>query len=300
MNRKSLALVTSLVLAGPLMAQESATTTPATQTSSVEAKSMFQQLKDSPLDFTFNLGTSAARSDDKAEDFKINGVSQTNRFYLGYKFTAQDQLKAELRTTHKKHNYTDAQLKASDARSNSTDNSVNRTTLKYTRSGMLKQDTHGVNLSSSVEYRYLPDTAIRNATHRYSHVRLGSVVNKSWGNFAADMGAFFAFNQTKNSDVKNRETSNWYVPVSQSYNFTDKLKSSLTEELSIASTASGEKEKTTVDIEAEVGYQVSPEFYVGVTVGGKPLSRVDGTRAAGSTLWTDKIDYGVNFDFTVF
>lgn len=287
MNRKSLALVTSLVLAGPLMAQESATTTPATQTSSVEAKSMFQQLKDSPLDFNFNLDTSTARAD-KKEDFKVNGYTQTNRFYLGYKLTAQDKVRTELRTTHTKQSNTDM------------DNSVNRAVLKYSRSGMLKQDTHGVNLSSSVEYRYLPDTAVRNATHRYSHVRLGPTVDKTWGNFAADMGAFFAFNQTRNSDNKDRQTSNWYVPVSQTYNFTDKLKSSLTEELVIPSNASGKGEKTTVDLTAEVGYQFTQDFYIGFSAAGTPLTRVDGTRAAGSTLWTKQLTYGVNFDVAVF
>lgn len=282
MRRKVLSILTLATLS-PVMAQQTGSTTKGIQTSTAESKTVFQKLKDSGLGFNFNLATDIKRNDKK--DNKVDGFDQTNRFYLSYKLSPKDRLRAEIRTTHSK-------LSGADM-----ENSVDRTVLKYSRSALLNQTTHGVDLSASVEYRYLPNKNIRNTNHRYSHVRLGPTVAKAWGDFAADAGIFYAFNQTRNSDKLDRQTNNWDLPLSQSLNITEKLKASLVEELFYANTASNTSEKLTLDISAEAGYQFTNDFYVGLSATGRPVSRTDGTEAKG---WVKEYTYGINFDVAVF
>ena len=281
MKRQVLSIITLATLS-PVMAQTSGTAAPA-QMSSVESKSVFQQLKDSPFDFTFNLETDTKRNAKK--DNKIDGYDQTNRFYFSYKLSPNDKLKTEIRTTHGKLANTDMV------------NSVNRTVLKYTRSNLMTQAANGADLNMAVEYRYLPDKNIRNKNNRYSHVRLGPTLARAWGNFAADVGVFYAFNQTRDSKVEGRQTNNWYMPLSQSYNVTDKVKTSLVEEFMYTNTANNEGETLSLDLTAEAGYQFTNDFYVGLSAAGTPVSRTDGTEAKG---WDKELTYGINFDVAVF
>ena len=283
MKRQVLKIMTLAALSPAVMAQTSAPkmTTPV-QTSTVAEKSLFRQIKDSAFDMALNMETDTKRN---AEN-KVDGFAQTNRLLSSYKLTANDKMSLDLRSTHNKLNNTD------------TVNSVERSALKYARKGLMTQAAQGVDLSASAEYRYLPNSVARNAKNRYSHVRVGTTAARSSGNFAADVGLFYAFNQTKDKDsAPNRAASNWYMPLSQSYNLTDKLKTSLTEELFYSNTASSVQETGSLDLTAEAGYQFTDDFYIGLSAAGTPVSRTDGTEAKG---WGKQLTYGVNFDITVF
>ncbi len=250
------------------------------ETTSVATKSVFQKIKDSPFDLTFNFQTATKRDGLN----KIEGYDQTNRMFMSYKLSPKDKIKTEIRTIHSKLNNSEMV------------NSVNRTTAKYTRSSIMNQANHGVDLSASVEYRYLPDRNVRIKNHRYSHVRLGPTLARSWGNIAADGGVFYTFFQT-NDQLKNRQTNSWYMPFTQSYKITDKLKTYILEEMTYTNTANNLSETLTLDLTAEAGYQFNPDFYLGFSVAGQPVLRTDKTEAKG---WSKKLIYAVNFDLAVF
>lgn len=280
MKSKTLLAVAGMLVAGPLFAQSTATTT-----STASSASFFKKLQDSPLSFSFNLETDTARAKDTNE---VKGAKQINRFYLGYKLSDKDKLRAEVRTTHQK------------VGDNPTDNSTNRTVLKYTRSKLLTEAENGVDMKFDVEYRYLPDKNVRNSANRYSHVRVGPTVAKSFGNLSADAGLFYAINQTRNRNEANRDISNIYVPFSQSYKLNSKLTAVLVEEFFWTQTASGVGESETLDLTLEVGQQFTKAFYAGLSASGTTYKLTDGVKQRGAYSWTEQLTYGINFNFDVF
>ncbi len=210
------------------------------------------------MDLSINLDTSTSRD----EDNKISGVDQTNRFYAGYQITPNDRLRSEARFVH-----------SSLGQSGESENSFERLNFRYARTGLLQERVHGVAGKFEVELRYLPDRDVRTRLKRYSHLRLGPTLGKSFGSLVASAGLFYTMNQTLStkydqmSGYDDRQRSNWYLPLAQSYYFTDRLYGLLAQEIIYTHNASDRFEFLTLDLLTEVGYMFTDALYVGLRTG---------------------------------
>lgn len=192
-----------------------AQTTSATNTST--DKSFYQKLKDSPFGMSFYL-SAEARADAERRG-KYDGVSSTNIVTAKYKLTDKDSVAWANRYTYSNN---------SDTRANQ---AWARSVLRYSRGGILNQNDHGINLSGSIDFRYLPENDTRRAVNRYGLIRPKLGASRSFDNgFSLASSLYFAQRILRESAQAGSGFNYWYLVTIQSYSATDKLGFSLVQE----------------------------------------------------------------------
>ncbi|MBT7609777.1 MAG: hypothetical protein HN576_08470 [Bacteriovoracaceae bacterium] len=296
MNKKTIAAtILGLALAGSALGAESAATNTTTANASV-----WQKLKESPASLNILSATDATKN----SDHKINGVSMTNIVYLGWKLSEKDSLRLENRWS------TSKKWQAATKEEREMDTTMSRQVIKYSRSGILNQKDHGVNVKAALEGRYYPDHDMRVSKNSYGLVRPSVSVSRS---FESGLSLSNTLYYAKNLNIKTKEHGTTvdylYLVLSQSYSFTDKLSLSLTEEffhaykkgrkyLKADSNGKAIRDIENVSISMELGYQFNPSIYGGVSVASSPFVAHDQRTTAVD--WAKDLGYGFNVYMSAF
>ena len=284
--------IIGLAFAGSALAAGS---TGAASTSTATSANLWQKLKESPA--TFSILSDYGLN--KNKNNQVTSVDTTNIAYLGWKLTKKDSIKLENRWATNniwvKEDRTDA---------NKVDTTFSRQVLKYTRSGILNQAKHGINLSGNLEYRYYPDTALKASANSNGGIRPSVSASRSFDSGISLSGTYYYYrNLVKNTDKKSTYTSYDYLVTTQSYGFTDKLSISLTEEFFRTSkpgtaTDAAIQNDEDLTVTAELGYQFNPVVYGGVYAGNSIMTAHDG-RTFQKEIFPNA-NWGVNFYISAF
>lgn len=249
-----------------------------------EARKM---LRNSPVGLSLLHAVDARK---KANSNKTVGHKQTHIAYLSYKITPKDKIRLETRYTSAKT----ADMKEAD-------HSFARSVIKYTRSGVLNQNDHGLNLSLNLEKRFYPDKDIRNSINQYGLNRVSASMSRSFGAVNLSGTIYGAIRDRINTSDKSTQTHYGYIVLTQSYSINDSWSVSLTEELYQGYNKNQENLRGAQDgvaMTMEVGKQLSPSVYAGVSVSGTPFAPYDGKLIADN--WTQGFGYGANVYWSAF
>jgi hypothetical protein len=223
-------------------------------------------------------------------DNKIAGHRQTHIAYLKYQLTSKDRIQMSNRLT-----------RDSSPNNAEVDYSYARLVLKYTRSGILTQDKHGVNLSANLEKRFYPDKDIRNEYNQYGLNRLSTSLSRSVGKFNFSGTAYVALRDRISKANKKTSTHYGYIVATQSYSLSDDWSLALTEELFQSYNWNADDLRggqDSISMTVELGHQVTPAVYAGVSVAGKPFKPYDGQLIAES--WEQDLGFGANVYWSAF
>ncbi|MFT6069198.1 MAG: hypothetical protein ACJAT2_000325 [Bacteriovoracaceae bacterium] len=246
-----------------------------------------KMLRRSPLGLSLLHAVDAKK---KAGSNKTVGSAQTHIAYLKYQLTPNDRLQLETRYTANKT----ADMKEAD-------HSFARSVIKYTRSGILNQAEHGINLSMNLEKRFYPDKDIRNSTNQYGLNRLSASMSRSFG--AVNLSGTFYGAVRDRIDTSDHSTSTHYgyAVLRQSYSINDSWSVTLTEELFQSYNKNQDNLRGgqgNVDMTLGLGNQLSPSVYAEVSVGGAPFQAYDGKLIASN--WTQGFNYGAYVYWSAF
>lgn len=288
MNMKTIAAaILGLALTGSAFGAESAATTSTTQAST------WQKLKESPA----SLSIYASVGTEKDDDQKINGATSTNMVYLGWKLSDKDSLRLENRWATKKL------WGASTKEARATDTSFKRTVLKYSRSGILNQKDHGINLKAALEARYLFDHDARVGGNNYGLIRPSISASRSLTN-GINLSATLMYAKKLTIKSKEQGTNVDYLLLllSQSYSFTDKLTLTLSQDLfhsyKKGRQYNGVNDYSDIVVGSELGYQFTTAFSGAISVSGTPFVAHDQRTTAAN--WAKELSYGANVYISVF
>lgn len=291
-TRRIASAILGLAFAGTALAAGS---TGSTSTSTATSANLWQKLKESPA--TFSILSDYGLN--KNKNNQITSVDTLNIAYLGWKLTSKDYIRMENRWST-----SNIWVKADRTDANKVDTTFSRQVLKYTRSGILTQAKHGLNLSGNLEYRYLPDTAMKGAGNSNGGIRTSLSSSRSFDNGIRLSGTFYHMrNLVKNRANKATYDYYNYLVTTQSYGFTDKLSISLTEEFFKNYKPGTEADASIQDVEdlsvtAELGYQFNPVIYGGVYAGNSIMTAHDG-RTFQKEIFPNA-NWGVNFYISAF
>lgn len=249
-----------------------------------EARKM---LRNSPIGLSLLHAVDAKKKDGTN---KTMGSKQTHIAYLKYQLTSNDRIQLETRYTANKT----ADMKEAD-------HSFARSVIKYTRSGILNQNDHGLNLSVNVEKRFYPDTDIRNAINQYGLNRLSASMSRGFGAINLSGTVYGAIRDRIDTSDHSTQTHYAYVVLTQSYSINDSWSVSLTEELYQGYNKNQENLRGAQDgiaMTVEVGKQLSPSVYAGVSASGTPFKPYDGKLIANN--WEQGFGYGANVYWSAF
>ena len=280
-------VVLSILFTGSAFAAGS---TGSVSTSTKTTASFWQKLKESPATFSI-LSDYSLRKNSKNQ---AKSIDTLNIAYLGWKLTKNDYVRMENRWST-----ANIWVKADRTDANKIDTTFSRQVLKYTRSGILTQDKHGINLSANLEYRYYPDTEMKASGNSNGGVRASVSTSKSFKNGIRLSGSYYHMrNLVKNRANKATWDSYNYLVTSQAYGITDKLSISLTEEFfknnkpgTAANAAIQDVEDLSVT--AELGYQFNPVVYGGLYAGNSIMQAHDG-RTFREEIFPNA-NWGMNF-----
>lgn len=234
-------------------------------------------------------------------DNKIAGNKQTHIAYLKYQINKKNRLQMSNRVTRDSKPNTEA------------DYSYARMVLKYTRSGLLTQAKHGINLSANLEKRFYPDKELRNAINQYGLNRVSASMSRNLGKVNLSATVYGAIRDRKNkkeleenlnpnAPLGNSVSTHYaYIVMTQSYSFTDDWSLSITEELFQNYSWNDDSYRQgqgNVDISMELGHQITPAVYAGVSVSGAPFQAYDGKLIAES--WGKDLGFGANVYWNAF
>lgn len=253
-----------------------------TNLSTTKSKGLLQKLKDSPLSMNVLLATDAIGT-----TTDLSGVRQTNIAYLGYKLSDNDKVRLENRWTVVKDGDKDLT------------NSYSRSVFKYTRSGLMTEDKNGINLSANLEVRWLPEGASRASSNSYGLWRTSLSSSKKINDTISIYStAYFAVMNTK--DYSNKESTNNYLyfVATEAFDLGNDLSLSVTEEFYKSNTFSGSGETSNLALTAELGKQLTPSLYAGLSVNGSPIYTKDSWNY--DKRWVEKLNYGFNMSLTAF
>ncbi|MCO4794783.1 MAG: hypothetical protein KC493_13775 [Bacteriovoracaceae bacterium] len=266
--------------------------TGSTSTSTASTANLYQKLKESPASFSIlsDYGLN------KNKNNQVTSVDTLNIAYLGWKVTSKDKVRIENR-------WSTSSIWNKDKKEKS-DTTFSRQVLKYTRSGLLSQDKHGINLSGNLEWRHLPDTAMKGSANSNGGIRTSLSASRSLKNGISLSGTYYHMrNLVKNRANKATYTYYDYLVTTQSYGFTDKISLSITEEFfknhkpgTKADAATQNTEDLSVT--AELGYQFNPIVYGGVYAGNSIMTAHDG-RTFQKEIFPNA-NWGVNFYISAF
>ncbi len=251
----------------------------------VSMRDVRKALKASPVGLSLLHAVDAKRRSDN----KIAGSKQTHIAYLKYQITDKDRLQMSNRLTR------------TSVPNEETDYSYARMVLKYTRSGILSQAKHGINLSANLEKRFYPDKELRNAINQYGLNRISASVSRSMGKVNLSGTLYGAVRDRIDKSDSSTSTHYLYAVLTQSYSLSDDWSLSLTEELFQSYNKQIENLRGGQDgiaMTMELGHQVTPAVYAGVSVSGTPFKPYDGQLIADG--WAKDFGLGANVYWSAF
>ena len=251
----------------------------------VSMRDVRKALKASPVGLSLLHAVDAKRRSDN----KIAGSKQTHIAYLKYQLTDKDRIQMSNRLTR------------TSVPNEETDYSYARMVLKYTRSGILTQAKHGLNLSANLEKRFYPDKDIRNAINQYGLNRLSASMSRRVGKFNFSGTVYGAVRDRIDKSDKTTSTHYAYIVATQSYSLSDDWSLALTEELFQTYNWNAENLRGGQDgiaMTLELGHQVTPAVYAGVSVSGTPFQPYDSKLIADG--WAKDFGLGANVYWSAF
>jgi hypothetical protein len=261
-----------------------ATQEDASNKSQTTKKSFYQELKDSPLKMNIYTETIGSRADNTS----FNGIN--NNIYPSLSYKISDRYKVAVSSKYKMNMVGD---KASP-------DTWNRTTFKFNRTGILKQDKHGIDLSAGIDKRFY----MQDASTASGHVRVSAKAKRKINN-KLSVGASLYLAALQNKDEKTvAKTNTGYIDLVtfQSYSFNDKLSLSLLQEFYKTtkedSTPADVKETAVIVVKAELGYQITPSFATAFGVTATPFEAADNRTFAKD--WEQTPSVQVDFNWSVF
>lgn len=252
----------------------------------VSMRDVRKALKASPVGLSLLHAVDAKR---RGGDNKIAGTKQTHIAYLKYQLTANDRIQMSNRLTR------------TSVPNAETDYSYARMVLKYTRSGILKQDKHGINLSANIEKRFYPDHELRDRINQYGLNRVSLSASRSFGKLNLSGTLYGAIRDRIDKSDSSTSTHYAYLVLTQSYSLAENWSLSLTEELfqqynnQVDNFRGGQDG---IAMTLELGNQVSPAVYAGVSVSGTPFKPYDGDLIAEG--WAKDFGLGANVYWSAF
>jgi hypothetical protein len=284
--------VLGLVFAGSALAAGS---TGSASTSTTTSANLWQKLKESPATFSILSDYSL----NKNKNNQVTSVDTLNIAYLGWRLTKKDYVRMENRWST-----SNIWVKADRTDANKVDTTFSRQVLKYTRSGILTQAKHGINLSGNLEYRYYPDTAMKASGNSNGGVRASVSTSRSFKNGISLSGTYYHMrNLVKNRANKATWDSYNYLVTTQAYGITDKLSISLVEEFFKnnkpgTATNAAIQDFEDLSVTAELGYQFNSVVYGGVYAGNSIMQAHDG-RTFREEIFPNA-NWGMNFYISAF
>ncbi len=278
MKKQLLVSAMGLALTATALAQG---TTGQTSVSTSSIANTWNALKESPLSLSLYGATDTLRADDNT----INGMKNTDIAYLGYKFSDNDSMTIENRYSYAKQQEADAVK------------SYERINVSYSRKNILTEAKHGVGMKATLDGRYLPEGAQRQATGTYGLGRAGLGFAKSIGPVGLNATTYYAM-YNRFDTAPNKGRNYFYQVLTQSYNITDAFSVALTEEIFNNNNEANAGETKNITTTLDLGYTVTPDIAVGVSASGDPILTKDHWDT--NPQWTKAMSYGANLSLTVF
>lgn len=216
------------------------------------------------------------------------GYAQTNIAYLTYEITDNDVLRLETRVSINNPNGQKA------------DTTFSRSVLRYTRTGILNQDSHGVNLSAAYEKRYLPDSELRNGSNSYGLNRLSVSVSRTI-NDKLSVGATGYISLTDLIDKSNTETARnyYYLVLTETVVLPYNVNLTFVEEFFKNNNKQNSNEFNSLDLTAEFSKSLSDKIGTAFYVAGTPVASTTNSWDVNAG-WTKKLRYGISFTYSAF
>ena len=211
---------------------------------------------------------------------EFNGVSQTDIAYLTYKISNNDSLRLENR------------LSLSKSEGNDLTASFSRSVLRYTRRGLLNQDQHGLNLSASIEKRFLPEREARVGSNTNGLNRI--ILNTSHqltDTVGLGLSTYFALSDMRESATDTTSRNYILVIASQSIDLGNSYGLSFTQEIFKNNNKSDAGEIHDITVTMELSKQITDKFGTAISVGGSPIS--------GKDEWTYSSDFYKNLNYSL-
>lgn len=194
----------------------------------------------------------------------IDGISQLNIANLYYTITPNDSLRWQNQVTTRFESGVD------------TEYTYTKSILKYTRSGILSQDKHGVNMSAAFEKRYLTDAGNRTSSNTYGHNRISTSLSRKINDKLSLGSTFFvALNDLR--DSSNKETTrNYFLGIfSQSISLPKEISLTFFQEVFKANNGIDSNESESITFNADVSRSITDKLGMGFTVYSTPWSGSD-------------------------
>ena len=252
------------------------------QTSTTKSNDLFSKIAEKTSLFLF-LGLDAQGTTDT-----YTGYTQTNIAYLSYNITDNDSLRLETRVSINNPNGQKA------------DTTFSRSVLKYTRSGILNQDKHGINLKAAFEKRYLPDTEMRNGSNTYGLNRLSVSASRTINDkLSVGATAYVALSDLK--DKTNVETSRnyYYLVLTETLALPYDVSLTFVEEFFKNNNKQNSNEYNSFDLTAEFSKSLTDKMGTAFYVAGSPIASTTNSWEVNSD-WTKMLRYGVSFTYSAF
>ncbi|HAZ14857.1 MAG: hypothetical protein A2X86_21000 [Bdellovibrionales bacterium GWA2_49_15] len=259
-------------------------TTGQTSVSTSSIGNTWNALKESPLSLSIAIESDTTRNE---ETKKIDGVTQVNAAYLGYKFSPNDSMTLENDYNFVKQQNTDASY------------SYDRINLGYSRKNILTEADHGVAMKATVDVRYRPQGSVRVATNSYGQARVSANFSKNIGPVSLSMTNYYARPQRINT-ADTKTTSTWEHYLVQTYNITDTLGLSLAQDIVMRNNPGNEGELKTADLYLDLGKSLTPDFSIGAFVSGSPVASKDRWVTTPDWEKSENLTYAAYLSLTVF
>ncbi len=287
MKKQLMVSAMGLALTATALAQGTTGSTATTGQTNVSTSSIantWKALQDSPLSLTLAIESDSTRNE---ETKKLDGVSQVNATYLGYKLSPNDSITLENDYNFKKQKGTDATY------------SYERINFGYTRKNILTEADHGVGLKVTADVRYRPEGAVRVATNSYGQARVYANLSKTIGPVSLSATSYYARPQRINT-ADTKTTSTWEHYLVQTYNITDTLGLSLAEDIVMRQNPAHTGELKTADLYLDLGKTITPDFSVGGFIEGSPVASRDRWVTDPNWSKSENLTYALYMSLTVF
>tara|TARA_B100000925_G_scaffold290909_1_gene277319 strand:+ start:11324 stop:12172 length:849 start_codon:yes stop_codon:yes gene_type:complete len=231
----------------------------------------------------FGLAASSYNSTIGTTD-NIDGVSQLNIVNLYYTISDKDSLRWQNQVTGTFQKDVDTNFTHA------------KTILKYTRSGILNQEEHGLNMSAAFEKRYITDPSARVDGNAYGHNRLSTSFSRKVNDkFSLGATMFLALNDIRDSKVKTT-TRNYFLGIlSQSLSLPKNLSLTFFQEVFKANNSIDLDESASMTFNVDLSGSATEKLGYNFTVYSTPLSGKDNLKYQDDFYENLTYEFGLNY-----
>ena len=177
--------------------------------------------------------------------------------------------------------------------------SFSRMVLRYTRRGLLNQKDHGLNLSASIEKRYLPEAQAREASNTYGLNRLNlSASHQLTETLGLGLSAYFALSDLRDSSNESTARNYIYFILSQNLDLGNSYGLSISEEIFKNNNKLDSGEYNELTLTLELSKQITEKFGTSFAISGSPISGKDSWDYDSSFI--DNLGYSLALSYSAF